>query len=309
MTVAPDASPGPSDASATGLGGQAADSGRPPARPALALRLAAVLGAALLIWLTMGWLHEHACPDWPRLARHAANAAFVCTLAVPMVLAARRWLDRRPLSGLGLAAPATGPARAGWPLLAGALAWLLPATVGAVVCLAAGWAEITVESGPARVVGVASLLVVLVFVFEALPEELIFRGYLYRNLSARVAPWLAVAGQAVLFTAFGTTLWVVNEGWSVLVDRAVLFAAFAVVLGCLRVIAGNLWAPIGYHLAMQVVAQLLMGDYAGVEVRGEAPLTLVAFAPAFVFGPLMLGRLVRTRPDWRHRVPDRVGVR
>ncbi len=46
------------------------------------------------------------------------------------------------------------------------------------------------------------MLIVLVFLFEALPEELVFRGYMQGNLEQAIGHWGAVLAQAVLFSVW-----------------------------------------------------------------------------------------------------------
>lgn len=273
------------------------------ARPRLALpwRLAVVLAATLLIWPGVAWLSTHVYAGLPQLARHAANALVVSVLAVPLVVAARRHLDRRPWSGLRL----TGVRDGWWPLVAGALTWLVPALAGIALCVALGWVHITVAD-PAQVLRAVALLTVLVFVFEALPEELVFRGYVQRNLTTAMAPWLAVLVQALLFTVFGAVLWAVSSGWETVPGRAGLFLGMGVVLGCLRVITRNLWGCVGYHLAFQVTTQLLLtGHYAEIDVRGAETLTLVSFGGALLLSTTVASLLVRSPQNWEVREPDR----
>ncbi|AUH40317.1 hypothetical protein CXR04_08720 [Streptomyces sp. CMB-StM0423] len=53
----------------------------------------------------------------------------------------------------------------------------------------------------AVVPGRGAMLLVLVFLYEALPEELVFRGYLQRNLHTELPAGQAVVVQGVLFIA------------------------------------------------------------------------------------------------------------
>lgn len=149
------------------------------------------------------------------------------------------------------------------------------------------------------------LISALVLVYEAFPEELIFRGYVYRNLTAAMAPWLAVVAQALVFAAFGTTLWVITSGLGVLLERLVLFFAMAVVLGCIRLIAGSIWAAVGFHLAFQVFMQLgLSGRYLDVTVSNENVFLAATALVAFVTAALVAGFLWRGQENWTRPEPD-----
>lgn len=268
-------------------------------RPPLAVRLLAVFAGTIAIWALMSWASSTFGDDELTIPTRFMNAVLVCGLAVPMVIAARRWLDRRPLTGLGLENPRTA-----WrPFLVGVVAFLLPSALGLSIALATGWVELQPQVPWSTILGWAALLIILVFLFEALPEELIFRGYLQRNLTTVLPPWVAVIGQALLFTVFGTGLWVVSEGWGVLAERGIMFFAVAVVLGLLHIQTGSLWTPIGYHLAFQVVAQSLLSDR--VTTDNDDGLMLAAIASSFVLATTVTAFLgQRDDVNWSRPEPE-----
>ncbi|WP_017572450.1 CPBP family intramembrane glutamic endopeptidase [Nocardiopsis halotolerans] len=267
-------------------------------RPHLLLRIAAVMVATFLIWQLMGWISDR-LPESPQGGpRHWVNALTVFVLAVPMVWLARRYLDRRPWGGLLL----TGPRRGWAPFLAGAASWLLPGMAGLVAAVLLGWVDITANRPLPETVAAVAVLVVLVLLFEAVPEELIFRGYLFRNLNTVMSGWLAVLAQAALFTVFGLALWIPEAGWGVLSERLPLFLGMGVVLGCVRLVTGNVWACVGFHVAFQTVAQaLLNGDLFTV---GDAWGLLIPLVLPFVFGAMLAALFTRDEGTWRGRVPD-----
>ncbi|MEH1166034.1 CPBP family intramembrane glutamic endopeptidase [Micromonospora sp. CPCC 205539] len=264
------------------------------ARLALHWRILIVFAGALVVWL---FLYHGAVlgRDYDR-PTHVIRAIVTTALVVPLVVVARRLLDRRPWAGLGLPS-----LRTGWRhLLLGMACWLIPAAVGFALCLGFDWVEIGLRTSVGDVVRVAALLVVLVFLYEALPEELIFRGYLHRNLATRLSAWQAVLGQAVLFTLFGFLV-----GAATSLDRLAIFFVFALVLGGFRVATGDIWAGIGFHLAFQTVAQLV-GDIGAVfVVTGAGVLALVALGGLpFSLGWLFLERRYRDRLNWQVIDPD-----
>lgn len=267
----------------------------------VAVRVAVVLVGALLGWLVIAALGTRVWGEGPSLARHAVSAVSALVIAGVLVVAARRFLDRRPLGTLGL----SRGRHAVRDLLLGALSWLLPAAVGLGVALAAGWLRIDIDATLAGTAGVVLLLLVLVLVYEAVPEELIFRGYVYRNLTAATAPWLAVLIQALSFTVFGTTLWVVTQGWGVLLERLVLFFGMGVVTGCIRLISGSVWAVVGWHLAFQVVMQLVIsGQYLAVTVSNETVFVVATAVVAFVTSTTLAGFLWPGGENWTSPEPD-----
>ncbi|MFV2195656.1 CPBP family intramembrane glutamic endopeptidase [Nocardiopsis sp. LOL_012] len=264
-------------------------------RPPLPVRITVVTAAALLLW----WLMLRVSGMLPGPLGRAVTAAALCVLAVALVWAARRFLDRRPWHGPVL----TGP-RAGWrPFLVGAASWALPGCAGMALCVVLGWSFVVRTASWDELVPGLVFLALVVLLAEALPEELIFRGYLFRNLNAALPAWAAVAAQAALFVLFGTALWVSTEGWGVLAERLPLFLGLGVVLGCIRVVTGNVWACVGFHLAFQTVAQgVLGGDY--VQVRGVGTLTSVGLAAPFLLGVSTAMLLAGNPGRWRARVPD-----
>ncbi|MEU5962651.1 CPBP family intramembrane glutamic endopeptidase [Micromonospora parva] len=263
-------------------------------RLALPWRIVVVATAAVLVWLFLRALLDR---DYDR-PTHAVGAVLTTAVVVPLVVVARRVLDRRPWAGLGLPS-----LRAGWRhLLLGAACWLVPAAAGFALCLGLGWVEISVRTSVGDVLRVAALLVVLVFLKEALPEELIFRGYLQHNLATRLPTWQAVLGQAVLFTVFGFLIGAARS-----VDRLALFFVFALLLGAFRAATGDIWAGIGLHVAFQTVAQLF-GDVGAVfNVVGGDVLGVVAMgAIPFSVSWMVMRHRYRDRLNWNARTPDPV---
>ena len=120
------------------------------------------------------------------------------------------------------------------------------------------------------------LLIVLVFLLEALPEELAFRGYLQTNLGKLLAPWLAVAVQAVLFGSWGVALWLITGG-GIDVAHASMLYVMGAILGAVRIMSGSVWIGIGVHVAFQTTAQLLLNAERGhFAIEGAMWLQFIA---------------------------------
>ncbi|MFF0729611.1 CPBP family intramembrane glutamic endopeptidase [Streptomyces sp. NPDC004134] len=257
------------------------------------LRVPAVFAAAVLLWLFV-FYGTPLGRDYDR-PTHAARAVLTTVLVVPAVVLARRLLDRRPWHGLGLPLSRTAARR----FLLGAVCWLLPAAAGFALCLATGWVEITRREPVAEVAGVAAMLVVLVFLYEALPEELVFRGYLQRNLHTELPAGQAVAVQGVLFMLFGFLVGVAQSPF-----RLFVFLAFGLLLGAFRVATGDIWAGIGFHVAYQSAAQLFVGEGAAFEVSGEGAFGVLALGGLpFLAAWTYLSRRHRAALDWSATAP------
>lgn len=223
-------------------------------------RIVMVFIAVTLVWYVVAWAGEAAFgPDYNRLG-HIMRAVLASALAVPTITLARRFLDRRSWVGLGLLSPRTC-----WrPLLFGMACWLIPAGIGIAACVAFGWTDITLRTSLGEVLLLTAGLVLLVFLYEALPEELVFRGYFYRNLVIDLPRWLAVLAQAVLFTLWGLAIGATGS-----VDRIIAFFVFAVVLGMFRAVTGNIWAGIGFHTSRSRPSR----NSSSVAIRISSPLT------------------------------------
>lgn len=206
-------------------------------------------------------------PEYDRTA-HVARAAAMFVLVVPVVVLVTRALDGIALSGIGLIPLRDGRRH----LLIGAGVWLAPAAAGTGACLLLGWTGVGLRGSTGELLLDAVALVVLVFVFEAFPEELVFRGYLMSGLAARLRRWPAIWAQAALFTLWGTI-----NGGETSPARSALFFAFAMTVGLLRSATGSVWAPIGFHLAFQTVAQLFGTVGGRIELTSPDVLVVGAF--------------------------------
>ncbi|MGI5218510.1 CPBP family intramembrane glutamic endopeptidase [Nocardia sp. CA-290969] len=204
---------------------------------------------------------------------HIVRAVGATLFVVPLIALVLRFPVRLRWSELGLT---------GWRLGArqfvyGAARWAVPAWLTLAVLVGAGWTEVTVRA-PVAEIAVALLgLTALVLLYEAIPEELVFRGYFFAVLGGRHASVRSVLGQAALFTVWGALV-----GGRLSVDRMVLFALFATLLGVLRTVTGNLWSCMGFHTAFQVTAQFFGGAWTQMELHDP---DLIATAVAFVAVP------------------------
>ncbi|ASU82240.1 CPBP family intramembrane metalloprotease domain-containing protein [Nocardiopsis gilva YIM 90087] len=272
-------------------------------RPDLLWRVTVVSVAITLLWSAIAWVVRATVGPEYSLLSHAMSAVLTSLLVVPMIALARRHLDQRPWSGLGL----TGLS-AGWRhLLLGMAVWLVPAGVGTALCVAFGWTEITMRASVPEALGFTALLVVLVLFYEAIPEELAFRGYLQRNLMTEMSPGGAVLVQAGLFCLFGSAVWAILGEQTIDVARSLILLAAGIVLGGIRVVSRNTWACVGFHLAFQVAAQLLLAPANGqFAVSDPLPLQLVAFG-FLPFGlAVLLYQIFHPAPvNWRIPEPDR----
>lgn len=273
-------------------------SGSNGGRLGVAWRITVVFIATALIWLFIGYVYQSVFGSGYDRLGHVINAVLATVLTVPVVVLARRFLDKRPLAGLGLS-----PLQVGWrSFFIGMGCYLIPAGIGLGAALVLGWVEISLTTSLSNFMALLIGLVVLVLLYEALPEELVFRGYIYRNLNMSLPRWIAVGGQALLFT-----LWGIAIGASLTVDRIVFFFLVAIVIGMIRAITGDVWACVGFHLAFQTVQQLFSGGWAADAFAVSAPQTLEQFVFGLIpisLAILVLEIIVRKDTDWRACAPE-----
>jgi membrane protease YdiL (CAAX protease family) len=251
-------------------------------------------------------------------ALQLGRAALTAAVFAGLVAALCRFIDRRALSSLGLT-----PLASAWkPFLAGAGFWLGLAAVGVATGLLIGAFELRFTPPTLALAGVLLLQILVVFLYEALPEEMVFRGYILDNLIEGWGLFTGVAVQAVLFmlAAFGVVMLAGLMGmptdWAIGLDRVILFLSFGTTLALLRLWTGSLWTAIGFHTAFQVVSQLLFqGRLVGVSPESGADVEMMVIF-MWLFAIVIGGVIALTglfmdkrRRETGWRKPPKIGPR
>ena len=228
---------------------------RPGAQPALSsrpwwARLAAAFALACGIWLLVKLLAFSIFGEDYSHSSHTFRAITTCFLVLVSLPLLLRWEHTRPADyGVGMNA---GIVRG---VTVGALSYLVPCLAAAAIVLILGLSHVEVTGNALVVAGEGITILALVILYEAIPEELIFRGYLFRVLSERLPGWATIFAQALLFCAFGAAI-----GAAANIDRLLLFFFFALSLGYLRQVTGTVFATIGFHAIFQTFAQWMLGE-------------------------------------------------
>ena len=143
---------------------------------------------------------------------------------------------------------------AGWRWTRSSTGWLMLAIiiagglVFAVVALLPATGPLADEADLIGTAPVAFSLVALVsqaFLLQAIPEELLFRGWLLSTLRSR--PWLAIAVTTLSFTVIHLAS---NGGQESAIERLLYLAlpfGFSLLAVGLLVWTGSLWAAVGVH--------------------------------------------------------------
>src|SRR5699024_5090614 len=74
----------------------------------------------------------------------------------------------------------------------GLLLWAIPASIGIIMSIMLGWVEIKIHTDLNYLLLSILTLFITVFLIEALPEEFIFRGYIYRYLNVIFPHWITI---------------------------------------------------------------------------------------------------------------------
>ncbi|GGR59346.1 CAAX amino protease [Streptomyces griseomycini] len=227
--------------------------------------------------------------------RNTALDLTYIAIALPLILLAVRWTERRPA---GTLSSVTGRLRIRW-LARCLLAALLPVALLALATVLLP-DDGSASAEPAAWVGLrqflTSLAVLAVFVpLQAAAEEYVFRGWLTQAVGAFLrSPWLAVLPQAALFaTAHG---WGTTWGFTDLL-------LFGLVTGWLTIRTGGLEAAIALHvlnnlLAFGVSAAVVDGlssDDTAADASWQ--LALTDMATVLIYAAIVLRLAHRHRPQ------------
>lgn len=248
--------------------------------------------------------------------RFGIQAAIMSGLVVPGVWWLRRHLDRRPFAGLAM----LGLTRSlkGFGLGSGLI--LVPTAITLLCTAILGWATLSINPAPAAVMTL-SVGILTAFFFEALPEELLFRGYIFRNLNTAMPKWIAgltTIGLFVLLPVFGVLLQRHLFTMEVQVGNAdhvtggymATLLMFGALLQYLRVLTGTVWAGIGFHLFF-LMSNRIVGNRASSfilmsDVTTQGPMQAVLIGSTLlVFGALLLyPRLAGRSLGWGQVDPE-----
>jgi uncharacterized protein len=160
--------------------------------------------------------------------------------------------------------------------------------------------------------------VLTVFLFEALPEELVFRGYIFSTLNVRFRKWKAALISIFSFVLLPVVLVQIQRyilGMEVSVGRTdhielsylitmLLFASF---IQYLRILTGSIWTGIGFHLVFVYINRMIgTEDYNLIQlsnISSEQPMQIVLICSlllVFLF-VILYPVLTKKKLGWREK--------
>lgn len=236
---------------------------------ALVLTVFTLIGAA--VTGTSRFLPEASSQaPFDRLTPLAMAAACAVLVVVPTVWAVRRFVDRAPLRSLGFA-----PLRHTWaPTLTVTGVLALTSAAQFAVALTVGGLTITPGSAGTGLLAVVTVLPLLLLA-QALPEELVFRGYVRHALGRIISPPATLLLQSALFA--GSVSLATGS-----FDNLASLLLFGLFLGLLRHAGGDLWTTLGARLALATPTALTPALGMGETAPAAAPWLLAVNIAGFL---------------------------
>jgi uncharacterized protein len=199
-------------------------------------------------------------------------------MLIVLALVFRVFWDRQPIATMGLESTTTW----GYEIISGfAVGVVLISLIFAAAALAGGLTFKSHFSGGMINIGFFGVLVFFFIgmLFQVFAEEIVFRGYLFTTVKSGWGVAAAVAVTSVLFS-FAHAF---NPGFSWFIVPNLVLAGVLMALGV--VVTGNIWWPLGFHLAWN----FFEGYVYGLPVSGmtASPISLFitkVSAPAWLLG-------------------------
>lgn len=242
-----------------------------------------------------GALLGGAAPPW---VSQAVAGAVAVAIAVGLAVALTRLVDRRSPGRLRLRLDRRTPLH----LLAGTAAAAVAGTAAALVAWPVG-AVAPTPAGAGPTLALLPTALVLAFLVQGVPEEVLFRGYLVRTSADRLPVWGVVVLSSVLF---GSLHILSRSDADTLIER-LLFVLMAVGLGALatavRLAWGSVWAAVGVHGGFHLT-WFVLGAWVVTEPEAYgSQLLLLAGTQLLAAAAILLEAVRSGRLAWRAPLP------
>ena len=220
-------------------------------------KLAAFTSVAFAALIASGialMLVEQLFDTIPLLTNPTAGSLSLLVATIVASAFCMRFIDRAPLSGIGLGFSR----RHAWHFISGLAAAMAMITLFVLISAVAGMIEVRPSSvtilHAIETLGNGALL----FVVVSLSEEILMRGYPFRSIVKASRPTLALAVTSLFFALIHYN----NPSLDLLALGNIFLAG--VWLGRGLVVSGSLWLPIGLHMGWNFA----MGTLFGLPVSG-----------------------------------------
>lgn len=255
------------------------------------MRIVVVFIIGVVIWNITFYMNDLLMGEEYSRINHLVIALIISIVTVALIVAACKF-DGISWRQLGLSSFRSNI----FSFCLGFFLWMIPAAIGLMICLVPGWVEIRLQTDFHILLINILLLFITVFLMEALPEELFFRGYIYHYLNILFPHWVTVILQGLLFLVFAYFI-----GAMYSVEQIQFLPGFALILGYFRAASGNVWTSIGFHVAIMMAFQIVSPIHNHFEVSGMFTLKFFAFIllPSTI-GAIALG-FIYPNHKWNHK--------
>jgi membrane protease YdiL (CAAX protease family) len=227
-----------------------------------------IAAACVLILITLSlipWLSETV---W---GVNSAGTYLLRALIVSAIVVTGIWWLRTRRDGLSMAdLGAPGMRRALPEFGRGVGIVALPLAAVSILGDALGWADVSMNLSWSAL-GAIGIGATTVLLFEAVPEELVFRGYIYRSFSSRHRRWVAAILTTALFVSLPLVLvqiqsavfgLEINIGGnsSITAPYLITLTIFGSFVLYLRVLTDTIWTGVGFHFAFVYMNRLMGPD-------------------------------------------------
>lgn len=254
----------------------------------MTFRLGVVLVFSVFIWRLILYFNGMCSGDGYNSTIHFFTALAISILSFILINTARR-INRISWRQIGLRDLSTN-------LIAffiGTLLWLIPALIGLVIALVVGWVEISLISDLNQLLLSILILYITVFLMEAFPEELIFRGYIYSHLNAFFPHWMTLIIQMLVFSIFA---YFVGAMYSL--EQVLFIPAYGFMLGYFRAKSGNVWTSMGFHTAIMTASQIISPMHGHFIINEVFAIRFFAFnLLPYILGAIAL-EYIYTQHSW-----------
>jgi len=166
---------------------------------------------------------------------------------------------------------------------------LLPVFLSLAATTSMGWGEVVFNwnAGAASSIGLGFLIVLI---FEAFPEEFLFRGYIFSTINTKIKKWKAAIISVLLFALLPLVLAPfqqyilgidVSLGGSSSIQLG--YVITMIIFGCfvqyLRILTNTIWMGVGFHSVFVFFNHLMGTDEDSfiqfVSMTNEGPIQMV----------------------------------
>lgn len=195
---------------------------------------------------------------------------------------------------------------------------LIPLTITILVAFVTGWGGLELNSSSPILKSLAFGLV-LTFLTDALPEEVLFRGYIYSNLNLEYNKIKSSIITIVFFALTPVFSMLIQKqllGYEVSIGGAntitpsylitlVIFGAFILYL---RILTRSVWTSIGFHLIFVFMNQLMgpgpdrLIQFTDQNGEQALQLTLMALLIIVFIGLLIYPRIMKKPIGWKEKL-------